>query len=173
MNAKDHALFIAQGDGRFSGPGLETRCALGKGGLVAAADKREGDGASPAGVWPLRRVFWRADRLARPETRLETVPLRPHDGWCDAPDHPLYNRPVTRPFPASHEALWREDAVYDLIVELGHNDAPPVPGLGSAVFMHLAKSDYAPTEGCIALSEADLRTVLKKARSGAAVEIAA
>lgn len=171
MKPEMFPAFTAHGDGRFTGDRIEARCALGKGGLIAALDKREGDGASPIGVWPLRRVFWRSDRVARPETRLETVPLRRHDGWCDAPGHPLYNRFVTRPFPASHEQLWREDVVYNLIVELGHNDSPPVPGLGSAIFMHLAKPDYTPTEGCVALAEDDLRAVLKAAQPGDAIAI--
>ena len=99
------------------------------------------------------------------------VPIREHDGWCDDPADPLYNRPVTLPYDASHEKMWREDDVYDIVVELGHNDDPPVPGLGSAVFLHVAKPDYEATEGCIALSEADLRTALKSAGPGSFLEI--
>ena len=145
-------LFKATAAGTFSGPDIECPCALGKHGVIAAREKTEGDGASPLGVWTMKRVFWRPDRLARPHTGLQTVPLRPYDGWCDAPEDPLYNRPVKRPYPASHEALWREDHVYDLIVELDHNSAPIVPGSGSAVFFHLARPDYTPTEGCVAVA---------------------
>lgn len=165
-------LFRVDKSGRLELPhGRSFACVIGKGGVVPALEKREGDGASPAGRWPMRRVFYRPDRETPPETGLERVPLRPRDGWCDDPTHPLYNRPVTLPFSASHEILWRDDHVYDLIIELGHNDDPPVPGLGSAIFMHLTRPDRAPTEGCVALDRADLLEVLRLSEPGAAIEI--
>lgn len=164
--------FIAGTDGFLRGSDVSCRCALGRGGVVPAADKREGDGASPAGIWQMKRLFYRADRLTAPRTRLPCIALKPQDGWCDAPQHPLYNRPVTRPFVASHEALWREDHVYDIIVELNHNDHPIVPGLGSAVFFHLAHDDYRPTEGCVAISLTDMQNVLAQTTIGTELEIA-
>jgi L,D-peptidoglycan transpeptidase YkuD (ErfK/YbiS/YcfS/YnhG family) len=138
--------------------GGRARCALGAGGVAAA--KREGDGATPAGVFPLRRVLYRADRLARPSTGLPLQTLDPGDGWCDDPGHPSYNRLVRLPFPASHERLWREDALYDVLVELGYNDDPVVPGRGSAIFLHVARPDFAPTRGCVALPLGDLLALL-------------
>ncbi|WOR14919.1 L,D-transpeptidase family protein [Hyphomonas sp. FCG-A18] len=165
------SFFTATARGKFSGEGLTCRCALGKGGIVGANLKREGDGATPLGTWAMKRVFYRPDRLVRPKTGLPVVPLRETDGWCDAPDHALYNRPVTLPFAASHETLWREDHVYDLIVELGHNDNPPVPGLGSAIFFHLAHEDYRPTEGCIAIAREDMLTALALSAPGSAIEV--
>ncbi|MCW2235516.1 L,D-transpeptidase family protein [Azospirillum canadense] len=146
-------------EGRLVWPGGSFRCALGRGGV--RADKREGDGATPVGRYPLRRVLWRADRLPRPETGLPTSPIAPDDGWCDAPADPAYNRPVKRPFAASHEELWRADGVYDVIVVMGHNDDPVVPGQGSAVFMHVARPDWEPTAGCVALHLPDLLRLLK------------
>ena len=98
--------------------------------------------------------------MAPPRTALPIAPLSPHDGWCDDPGHPLYNEPLRLPHHARHEELWRADHVYDLIVILGHNDAPAVPGLGSAVFLHVAQPDYAPTAGCVALAAGDLLTIL-------------
>src|SRR5438034_855602 len=89
--------------------GRALRCALGKGGVKPAADKREGDGASPLGVWPIRRVFYRPDRGPAPRTALPVAPIGEHDGWCDAPGDPAYNRRVTLPYPASAERMWRED----------------------------------------------------------------
>ncbi|MBP2311583.1 L,D-transpeptidase family protein [Azospirillum soli] len=145
--------------GQLIWPGGSFRCALGRGGV--RADKREGDGATPVGRFALRRVLWRADRLERPETGLPVSPIAPDDGWCDAPEDPAYNRPVKRPYPASHEELWREDHVYDVIVVMGHNDDPVVPGQGSAVFMHVARPDWEPTAGCIALPLPDLLRLLK------------
>jgi L,D-peptidoglycan transpeptidase YkuD (ErfK/YbiS/YcfS/YnhG family) len=134
------------------------RCALGTAGIIA--EKREGDGATPVGRFPLRRVLYRADRVAPPKTGLPIAALRPDDGWCDAPDDPHYNRPVSLPYSASHERLWRDDPIYDIIVILGHNDDPPVPGRGSAIFLHIARPGYTGTEGCVALALDDLKTAL-------------
>lgn len=164
-------IFNADSKGRFAAGGQEMRCAIGRSGMIAAAEKREGDGASPLGIWPIRYVLYRPDKGPPPTTALPVRPIAADDGWCDAPDDPAYNRPVKRPYPASHEALWREDGLYDLIVVLGHNDDPPIAGLGSAIFLHLARPDYGPTEGCIALSRPDLETVLALARPGDALEI--
>jgi L,D-peptidoglycan transpeptidase YkuD (ErfK/YbiS/YcfS/YnhG family) len=127
---------------------------VGRGGIAVKGG--EGDGISPLGCWPIRRVLYRADRLAPPATVFAVAPIAPDDGWCDAPDHALYNRPVRLPFAASHEEMWRADALYDLVVVLGHNDDPVVPGVGSAVFLHVARPDYGPTAGCAALARADL-----------------
>jgi L,D-peptidoglycan transpeptidase YkuD (ErfK/YbiS/YcfS/YnhG family) len=145
------------------------RCALGPAGIVR--DKREGDGATPAGRFALRRILYRPDRLAPPRSGLPLLPLSPVDGWCDAPADPLYNRLVRLPYGASHERLWREDEIYDLIVILGHNDDPVIPGAGSAVFLHVARPDYAPTLGCIALAKGDLRALLATAGPGDAVDV--
>lgn len=162
--------FVARASG-FQGGGVACRCVLGKGGVRGLRIKREGDGASPLGIWPMRRVFFRPDRLAPPQTGLDLVPLAPHDGWCDDPADPLYNRPVSLPYPARHEQLWRDEPVYDLIVELGYNDDPVVPGLGSAIFLHLMHGDGRQTEGCIALDLHDLLDVLKVSGPGSVVEI--
>lgn len=164
-------LFTATSKGKFSGGSLTCRCVLGKGGIVGAGLKREGDGASPLGIWTMKRVFYRPDRLSPPETGLPIVPLREKDGWCDAPDHPLYNRPVTLPFDASHERLWREDHVYDLIVELGYNDSPVQAGFGSAIFFHLAHNDFRPTEGCVAIARDNMLTALALSGPDAAIQI--
>ncbi len=135
------------------------RCALGRAGL--RADKREGDGATPAGCFPLRRVLYRADRLERPETALALAPITPTDGWCEDPADPEYNQQVRLPYPGRAEALWREDGIYDLVVVLGWNDDPVVPARGSAIFLHVARPDYAPTQGCVALALGDLTWLLK------------
>jgi L,D-peptidoglycan transpeptidase YkuD (ErfK/YbiS/YcfS/YnhG family) len=153
--------------------GHEVRCALGRSGVTPAGSKREGDGASPIGIWPIRQVLWRADRLARPETHLPLIEIIPEAGWCDDPADPFYNRPVILPYAAIHEKLWREDEVYDVIVELGYNDDPAVPGKGSAIFLHIVRPDYSPTEGCVACALPDLLALLSDAKPGDAVEIAA
>ncbi len=139
------------------------RCAIGKGGLRPETEKQEGDGATPIGCYALRRLVYRPDRVVRPETRLPVAALSPEDGWCDAPDDPAYNRPVRLPYAASHERLWRDDEIYDVVVILGHNDDPPVAGLGSAIFLHVARAGYTPTQGCVALALPDLLDFLKDA----------
>jgi len=131
------------------------RCAVGRSGL--ASNKREGDGTSPIGSWPIRQIFYRADRLDKaPSKAFTCTAIARQDGRCDAPDHPDYNRPVQLPFAASHEEMWRDDHLYDVVVVLGHNDDPVVPGAGSAVFLHVARPEYSPTAGCAALSAEDL-----------------
>ena len=164
-------IFVATSSGHFHMADTNFTCTIGRGGVIAAADKREGDGASPIGTWRLKRVFYRADRIARPETGLPVTPLRPNDGWCDDAAHALYNRPVTLPFAFSHEKLWREDHAYDVIVELSHNDDPVVPGLGSAIFLHLAHDDGRSTAGCVALSKDNMLTVVQLASSKSYLEI--
>lgn len=135
-------------------------CRIGRHGTATA--KREGDLATPVGRFPLRLCYYRPDRLDVPETLLPIVALTPQDGWCDDPCDPLYNQHVTLPFSASHEKLWRDDAVYDLIIPLGYNDDPIQPGRGSAIFMHLMRDDGVGTEGCIALARADLLALLPR-----------
>lgn len=183
---------------------ISVRCALGRGGVISADLKREGDGCSPIGVWPLRRFLVRADRLpsllasddniadsstlpsalsALPDEcalarqcALSVAALRRHDGWCDdVNDAQHYNRAVTLPHGSSCEALWRdEDAVYDIIGILGHNDDPaPVLGRGSAIFLHVAADNYAPTAGCVAVALPDLLALMAAARSDSCVEIRA
>jgi L,D-peptidoglycan transpeptidase YkuD (ErfK/YbiS/YcfS/YnhG family) len=146
----------AEGELRFGR--RRFRCALGRGGVKR--EKREGDGATPAGSFPLRRLLYRADRLGKPRCGLAKAAISPDDGWCDDPAHAAYNRQVKLPFAARHEVLWRDDGVYDLVVVIGHNDDPPLAGMGSAIFLHLARPDYAPTEGCVALALPDLLHVL-------------
>ncbi len=140
----------APGRGVLTWNGRRHDVTLGRSG--ASRNKREGDGASPIGCFPLRGVLYRGDRLAAPVTRLPCAAIARDDGWCDAPGDPAYNRKVRLPYPASAERMWREDGLYDLVVVLGHNDAPVVPGLGSAVFLHLARDDGGPTEGCVGVT---------------------
>ncbi len=149
---------VVRSTGHLLFAGKTYRAALGRAGIRFR--KQEGDLATPAGTMPLRRVLYRADRVGAPACAVPVQPLARDDGWCDDPAHAEYNRPVRLPFAASAEALWRDDPVYDIVGVLGWNDDPVRPGLGSAIFLHLARPDYAPTEGCVALDQADLRAVL-------------
>lgn len=149
--------------------GRTFRCALGRGGV--RREKAEGDGATPSGQFLLHRIMYRADRLPTPESGLVMAPLETDAGWCDDPSMAEYNQYVRLPFAGNHEKLWRDDALYDVIVVIGHNDAPRVRGKGSAIFMHVASTDYGPTEGCIALALEDLLEVLALCGPGDTIRI--
>jgi L,D-peptidoglycan transpeptidase YkuD (ErfK/YbiS/YcfS/YnhG family) len=158
---------VVRGGGEAVWGGRRLRCALGRAGVVG--DKREGDGASPAGLWPMREVLFRRDRLGRIETALPVRALTPEDGWCDDPADPAYNRRVRLPYAARVERLWRADRLYDIVVPLGYNDDPVVSGAGSAIFLHVAHPDFAATAGCVALALGDLLQLLGEAMAGACV----
>lgn len=154
-----------RGVARFAG--TRFRCALGRNGV--RADKREGDGATPAGCWQILRVLYRADRVPAPRTRLPVAMIARDDGWCDDPGDPRYNRPVRLPHAGDAERLWRDDGVYDIVAVLAYNLDPVVPHGGSAIFLHLARPDFGATEGCVALAMPDLLSVLDAADAGTRV----
>ncbi|WP_420548483.1 L,D-transpeptidase family protein [Curvivirga sp.] len=163
-------IFTASPDG-FSIPGYDQifPCALGKNGLIK--DKREGDNASPIGVWKIIRVLYRADKGSKPICNFPIQEIQTDDGWCDSPEHHLYNQQVKLPFEASHEELFRKDNIYDIVVVLDHNLDPAVPYGGSAIFMHIARDNYEGTAGCIALRRDHLEHILSIAQPGDAIEI--
>jgi L,D-peptidoglycan transpeptidase YkuD (ErfK/YbiS/YcfS/YnhG family) len=160
---------LTYADGMLYWPGGVARAACGMAGV--RADKREGDHATPAGTFPLVQAFFRPDRLVPPLTALPLDPLERNMGWVDAPDDPRYNTLVTLPYPASAEALWRADGVYDLIVVIGYNTAPVTPGKGSAIFLHVARPDFSGTEGCIAVAQEVLLRLLGLLGPGSTITI--
>ena len=149
----------------------ECVCLVGKAGLIAANGKREGDTATPVGNWPLRRVYFRPDRMSPPQTLLTLVPIHENLGWCDDPANPAYNQAVQLPFADSHETMWRDDSLYDIVVELGYNDAPPVAGLGSAIFLHLREPHTQHTAGCVAVTRDDMLAMLPEASPASTLRI--
>ncbi len=146
--------------GRLRIGSLIIPCAIGASGI--RLDKREGDGATPAGSWPLLSGFYRPDRGPRPKAWGPLQALRPDMGWCDDSASPAYNRPVHLPFTAGHEIMWRDDGLYDVVIVLGHNLHPRRKNRGSAIFLHGARDDLTPTAGCVALRPADLRRLLPR-----------
>lgn len=154
--------------GRLLAPGLSLSCAIGRSGLTRF--KREGDGATPAGTLAILGGFYRPDRfLVRPRSALPLRPLRTRDGWGDEPSDPGYNRPVRRPYPASHEAMWRDDGLYDIVLVLDWNLAPKARHRGSAIFFHLSRPDFTPTAGCLAVTRGDMLKILARLAPGATV----
>lgn len=165
-------LLSAFRTGSFLFAGRDVPCVMGRGGVVSASAKREGDGATPAGLWPLRRVLYRPDRLPAPASLLRVEPIAANDGWCDDPADEAYNRPVKLPYPARAEGMWRGDGLYDVVVVLGYNDAPVVKGAGSAIFLHCASPGFSPTEGCVAVERATLVEILLQCQAGDALAVA-
>ncbi len=137
---------------------LQFPVALGRGGIRAL--KKEGDGATPMGRLSVLYAYYRQDRLPQPRSRLALQPIRPGDGWCDATGDRNYNRKVPMPYPASAERMWRKDHLYDIVVVLDYNIAPRAQGRGSAIFMHVARRNFAPTAGCIAMKREHLLRLL-------------
>lgn len=154
---------------QLHGFGKSYRCAIGKSGF--SNNKKEGDGKTPLGIFPLRECWYRADRLSAPKTSLPVKIIRENDGWCDDPKSPDYNRHVALPSVFSHERLWRDDHAYDVIVPLGYNDNPVAAGKGSAIFLHMARDNYKPTEGCVALAKDDLLALLPHLSPKTCIEI--
>jgi len=155
------------GEARWNGALLP--CALGRAGI--RTDKREGDNATPTGRFAFRRVLFRADRIDPVATALPAQPIGSDDGWCDDVADPAYNRQVRLPHAARHEKLWRADGLYDLVLVIGHNDDPVVPGAGSAIFIHVARPDWSSTEGCVAFRLDDLRRILAGADASSGVRV--
>lgn len=135
-------------------------CALGRGGI--SANKREGDGATPLARMRLISGYFRGDHMARGAARLPLLPIRADLGWCEVPDDRNYNRPVRMPYAASHETMRRQDALYDVCIVLDWNIRPRRRGRGSAIFFHLARPGYRPTEGCVAVSRAVMMRLLPR-----------
>jgi L,D-peptidoglycan transpeptidase YkuD (ErfK/YbiS/YcfS/YnhG family) len=141
---------------------------LGRSGV--SAQRTEGDGTTPAGTFPLRRVFYNPERMSAPVSGLPVVSISRDDGWCDDAVSPQYNQLVKLPFPYSHEVLWREDSLYDVLIEVGYNDDPALPGKGSAIFIHVMP-EVGFTEGCISLKKEDLLDIITHLTPQSTIEI--
>ncbi len=138
--------------------------ALGRTGI--RANKREGDGGTPRGDFRLVRLWWRADRHPRPRTLLPVRRITRDVAWSEDPRDRGYNRPFRRSDGAAGDRLWRDDHLYDFIIEIDHNTRPRVAGRGSAVFIHVARPGFRPTAGCIALALPRLRWLLGRLGPG-------
>jgi L,D-peptidoglycan transpeptidase YkuD (ErfK/YbiS/YcfS/YnhG family) len=157
-------------DGHLTWPGGAARAAAGRAGV--SATKKEGDGATPAGTFPLVSAFYRADRLSPlPRSGLPLRALSPSDAWVDDPGDRKYNSLVSVPYPAHAEPMWLDEPVYDLLVVIGYNMAPVVPGAGSAIFLHIARPDFSPTAGCIAVEREVLVRLVPLLDPGSSITI--
>lgn len=144
--------------GLMSFNGKTIPCCLGRSGITT--QKREGDGATPAGKFGLLYGFYRKDRIQKPLSTLPLMQINRNNGWCDEPDNPNYNQLVELPFLKSHEVMTREDRLYDVCIVLDYNINPQTRGHGSAIFFHQTSPELKPTEGCIAIDPRDMQLLL-------------
>jgi L,D-peptidoglycan transpeptidase YkuD (ErfK/YbiS/YcfS/YnhG family) len=158
-------------DGRLYWSGESAIAAVGRAGVKV--DKHEGDGATPAGTYPLVFGLYREDRIRPPLSRLPMRSLAPHDAWVDDPADGRYNHLVALPYPARTERLWRDDQIYDLMVVIGYNMEPVIAGEGSAIFLHIARPNFSPTEGCIAVGREVLTGLVARLGPGSTITIEA
>ena len=156
-------IVTVRSDGTLKASGITYRCALGASGVTAS--KREGDTSTPMGCFAIREVLYRPDREEAPDTTMPVAPLGPSSAWCIDPTDEEYNQPVSLPYDGASESLWREDGIYDIVVVLGYNDRPIIPGCGSAIFLHVADDDYGATKGGISQSREDLLRLLKSCKA--------
>jgi L,D-peptidoglycan transpeptidase YkuD (ErfK/YbiS/YcfS/YnhG family) len=155
--------------GRLEAGNLVIPCALGRSGTAYA--KREGDGASPVGRFAILQAFYRPDHIPRPRTGLRLRPIRPTDGWSDDVKDRRYNRLVPLPCPTGHEKMWRDDHLYDVVLDIAWNRRPIRRGRGSAIFLHLARPGLLPTEGCVAVDKRMIRRLLERIGPNTRIEI--
>ena len=156
-------VHAAAGDPRrgwLTSDGWTVPVALGRGGIIA--NKREGDGGTPKGIFRPRQLWWRADRHPRPRTLLPARAIRPDDGWCEDPLDRHYNQPIRLEGDRGGDRLQRDDHLYDFIVEIDHNTSPRIAGRGSAVFLHLARRDFSPTAGCVSMTKSAMLRLLER-----------
>lgn len=146
--------------GWLTADGWSVPVGLGRGGILA--NKREGDGGTPRGVFRPRQLWWRPDRSARPASLLPIRPIRPEDAWCEDPRDRHYNQPVRLTREQNGDRLTRQDHLYDFIVEIDHNTTPRIAGRGSAVFLHLARPNFAPTAGCVSMTKSAMLRLLRR-----------
>jgi L,D-peptidoglycan transpeptidase YkuD (ErfK/YbiS/YcfS/YnhG family) len=155
--------------GWLTGGGRIIPVALGRGGI--RANKREGDGGTPRGTFRPRQLWWRADRHPQPRTFLPVRAITPGDAWCENPNDRHYNKPIRLDHDRGGDRLRREDHLYDFIIEIDHNTSPRIAGRGSAVFLHLARDNFAPTAGCVSMTKSAMLHLLRRLGPATRIEI--
>ena len=137
---------------------FKAKVSLGKNGI--GQKKKEGDLITPIGDYPLREVFYRTDRVKLPTLKIPSQSINIKHAWCNDSSFPEYNTLVNLPFKGTHEKMWRNDHLYNIVIVIGYNDQPVFPEKGSAIFIHLAHNNFNPTEGCIGIRESTMKKIL-------------
>jgi L,D-peptidoglycan transpeptidase YkuD (ErfK/YbiS/YcfS/YnhG family) len=162
-------MIIVKKSGYLIFNNFKFRCALGKSGIKKK--RREGDFITPKGNYKLIKIYYRADKIQNLKTNLKKIKIRKNMAWCDDPKSNFYNQLINLPTKFRHEKLYRNDNLYDLIIILNYNMRPIIKNKGSAIFIHVAKRNYTPTQGCIALSKIHLRALLKNINKNEEIKI--
>jgi L,D-peptidoglycan transpeptidase YkuD (ErfK/YbiS/YcfS/YnhG family) len=153
-------MIIINKSGYLKYKDLKFKCALGKAGI--GKKKIEGDNITPKGVFRIVKIYYRKDRLKELSSKFTPIEITKSMGWCDDPNSKNYNQLINLPSKYSHEKLFKKNNIYDLIIVLNYNMKPIFKNKGSAIFIHVAKNNYQPTQGCIALKKNDLLKLLSK-----------
>ncbi len=162
-------MIIINKTGYLKYKNLKFRCALGKAGVKKK--EKEGDNITPKGIFKITKIYYREDKIKNITSVLKKIKIKKNMGWCDDPNSQLYNQQITLPNKYSHEKLYRNDNLYDLILVLNYNSNPIIKNKGSAIFIHIAKNSYKKTKGCIALKKVHLIELISKIKKNTKVKI--
>jgi L,D-peptidoglycan transpeptidase YkuD (ErfK/YbiS/YcfS/YnhG family) len=162
-------MIIVKKSGYLKYKNLKFRCALGKGGVKKKT--MEGDNITPKGIFKIIKIYYRPDKIKKIKTLIKKIKIKKNMGWCDDPNSRFYNKLINLPTKYSHEKLYRNDRLYDLIVVLSYNTNPIIKNRGSAIFMHIAKNSYKKTKGCIALKKEHLIKIISKIKKNTKIKI--
>ena len=155
-------MIIVKKSGYLKYKDLKFRCALGKAGIKKKTI--EGDNITPKGIFKIVKIYYRPDKIKK-------IKIRKNMGWCDDPKSHFYNQQIKLPNKYSHEKLYRNDNLYDLIVVLNYNIDPIIKNKGSAIFLHIAKKSYQKTKGCIALKKEHLIKIICSIKKNTKIKI--
>ncbi len=148
---------------------MKLRCAIGRNGLIE--DKKEGDSCTPIGIFKFNKIYYRGDKLGKINFKIDSSIIQKNDGWCDDVESNLYNQYIQFPFKNSAEHLYRDDDIYDIVCVLSYNTSPIKRGLGSAIFLHIAKPNFVGTEGCVAIDKKSLFEISQNLTSDSSIII--
>ena len=162
-------MIIVKKSGYLKYKNLKFRCALGKAGVKKKT--MEGDNITPKGIFKIIEIYYRPDKIKKIKTLIKKIKIKKNMGWCDDPNSRFYNKLINLPNKYSHEKLYRNDSLYDLIVVLSYNTNPIKKNKGSAIFMHIAKNSYKKTKGCIALKKEHLIKIISKIEKNTKIRI--
>ncbi len=162
-------MIIVKKSGYLKYKNLKFRCALGKGGVKKKT--MEGDNITPKGIFKIIKIYYRPDKIKKIKTLIKKIKIKKNMGWCDDPSSRFYNKLINLPTKYTHEKLYRNDSLYDLIVVLSYNTNPIIKNKGSAIFIHIAKNSYKKTKGCIALKKEHLIEIISKIKKNTKIKI--
>jgi len=162
-------MIIVKKSGYLKYKNFKFRCALGKNGIKKKT--KEGDNITPIGIFKIIKIYYRYDKIKNLKTSIKKIKIKKNIGWCDDPKSGFYNQQIKLPYKFSYEKLYRNDRIYDLLAVLNYNTNPVVKNKGSAIFIHIAKNNYKPTAGCVALKKSDLIKLLQTIKKNTKIKI--